>query len=67
VSGTQGWYLARFLLWLIVSDAAFAVFEPQAVTVHLKDVHVVGEAIEQCAGQALGAEDAGPLIEVGKF
>ena len=38
-------------------------FESEAVTVHLEDVHVVGEAIEQCTGQALRAEDAGPLIE----
>jgi len=29
------------------------VFESEAVTVHVKDVHVVGEAIEQCAGAML--------------
>jgi hypothetical protein len=38
------------LLWLIFCDAAFAMFEPVTVTVHLKDVNVVSEAIEQCAG-----------------
>ena len=40
-----------------------AVFEPIAVAVHLEDVNVVGEAIEQRAGQALGGEHAGPLVE----
>ena len=37
--------------------------EPEAVAVHLEDVDVVGKAIEQRAGQPLGAEDAGPLVE----
>jgi hypothetical protein len=31
---------------LIVSDAALAVFEPEAVTVHLEYMNVMGEAIE---------------------
>ena len=34
-----------------------------AVAVHLQDVHVVGETVEQRAGEALRAEDLGPLIE----
>ena len=42
---------------------ALAVFEPEAVAVHLEDVNVVGKAIEQRAGQALGGEHAGPLVE----
>jgi hypothetical protein len=51
------------LLWLIFCDAAFAMFEPVTVTVNLKDVNVVSEAIEQCAGQAFGGEHAGPFVE----
>ena len=37
--------------------------EPIAVAVHLEDVDVVGQPIEQCAGQAFGAEGFGPLVE----
>jgi len=48
---------------LIVSDLTFAVFEPEAVAVHLQDVNVVGEAIEQRASQSFRAEHTGPLIE----
>ena len=40
-----------------------AVFEPEAVTVHLEDVDVMGEAIEQRASEPLGAEHSGPLVE----
>jgi len=34
---------------LIVTDAALAVFEPEAVAVHLEDVNVVSETIQQRA------------------
>jgi hypothetical protein len=37
--------------------------EPVAVAVQLQDIDVVGEAIEQRAGEPLGAEDRGPLLE----
>ena len=37
--------------------------EPIAVTVHLEDVDVMGEAVEEGTGQALGTEHAGPLVE----
>jgi hypothetical protein len=37
--------------------------EPIARAVHLKDVDVMGEAVEERTGQALGAEHAGPLVE----
>jgi hypothetical protein len=37
--------------------------EPVAVAVHLEDVDVVSEPVEEGAGQALGAEHAGPLVE----
>jgi hypothetical protein len=48
---------------LIVTDAALAVFKPEAVAVELEDVNVVGETIEQRASEALRGEDAGPLVE----
>ena len=38
-------------------------FEAIAVAVHFEDVDVVGEPIEQRAGQALGPEHAGPFVE----
>jgi len=46
------------------SDAfAAALLEAVGVGVHLQDVDVVGDAIEQCAGEPFGAEDLGPLVE----
>jgi hypothetical protein len=33
------------------------------IGVHLKDVHVMGEPVEQRAGQPLGAKDARPILE----
>jgi len=38
-------------------------YEPVALAVHLEDVDVVGEAVEQRAGEALGSEGLGPLVE----
>ena len=46
----------RFLL-------AFALFESVAVAVHLQDVDVVGEPVQQRAGQPFRAEDFGPLLK----
>ncbi len=40
-----------------------ALVKPVAVTVHFQDVDVVGQSIEQCPGQALGAEHLGPFVE----
>ena len=40
-----------------------ALFEAEAVAVHFEDVDMVGQPVEQCAGEALGAEHAGPFIE----
>jgi hypothetical protein len=37
-----------------------ALFEPVTVSIQLEDVDVMGEPVEQRAGQALGGEDAGP-------
>lgn len=40
-----------------------ALREPVALAIHLEDVDVVGQAIEQSAGQSLGSEGLGPLVE----
>ena len=58
----RGSLLGRGLrrLW---SLSTLALFEPVAVAVHFQDMDVVGEAVEQCAGQSFGAEHAGPLVE----
>jgi hypothetical protein len=45
------------------APTVLALPEPIALPVHLEDVDVVGEAIEEGAGQALGAEHTGPLVE----
>src|SRR5437762_14295590 len=48
---------------LCLALALFALFEPVTVAVHFQDVDVVGQPIEQRAGQPLGPEHAGPLVE----
>ncbi len=40
-----------------------ATLETVALAVHLQDVDVVGEAVQQGPGQPLRAEDLGPLVE----
>ena len=40
-----------------------AVFEAIAVAVELEDVDVMGQPVEQRAGEAFGAEDLGPFVE----
>ena len=40
-----------------------ALVEPIAVAVHLKDVDVVGEAVEECTGEPLRTEHLGPFVE----
>ena len=40
-----------------------AVLETVALAVHLQDVNVVGEPVKQSAGEPLGAEHVGPLVE----
>ena len=40
-----------------------AVLETVAVAVHLQDVNVVGEPVKQSAGEPLGVEHLGPLVE----
>ena len=43
-----------------------ALAESIAVAIHLEDVDVVGQPIEQCSGQTFGAEGFGPFVE-GQF
>jgi len=40
-----------------------ALVEPEAFAVHLENVDVVGQPVEDGAGEALGAEDLGPFVE----
>jgi hypothetical protein len=42
---------------------ASALLETVAVAVHLEYVDVMGEAVEQGAGEPLGAEDLGPFVK----
>ena len=42
---------------------SLARLEPIALAVHLEDVDVVREPVEERAGEPFGAEDARPLIE----
>ena len=44
-------------------DRPRAVPEAVAVAVHLQDVDVVGQAVQQRAGEAFRAEDLSPLVE----
>jgi hypothetical protein len=48
---------------LRLAPALLALFESIAVAVHFEAVDVVGQPIEQRAGQPLGPEHAGPLVE----
>ena len=41
----------------------FALREPIAFTVHFENVDVMGQAIEQCAGEPLGAKHARPFVK----
>src|ERR1035437_879866 len=59
----SGAVLSGYCRRLIVTDAALAVLEPEAVAIELEDVNVVSKAIEQRASEALGGEHAGPLVE----
>jgi hypothetical protein len=50
-------------VWPRPARLAFGVGEAVAVTVHLEDVDVMGETVEERAGEALGAEHGCPLVE----
>jgi hypothetical protein len=43
--------------------APLALLESVAVTIHLQDVDMMGQSIEQRAGQTFGGEHARPLVE----
>ena len=45
------------------SNALPAVAEAVTVAVHLQDMDVVGETVQQGPGEAFRAEDLGPLVE----
>src|SRR5690606_40499326 len=64
--------MAHWPLWATTSDlisglllpcSGSAVGEAIALAVHLEDADVMGQPVEQCAGEALGAEGLGPFIE----
>ena len=40
-----------------------ALFEAEAIPVHLQDMDMVGEAVEEGPGEPLRAKDFGPLAE----
>ena len=40
-----------------------ALIETMALAVHLQNVDMVGQAVQQCSGQAFGTEDFRPFIE----
>lgn len=41
----------------------FALLEPEALAIHLEDMDVMGQAVEERAGEAFRPEDLGPFIE----
>ena len=49
-----------------VLTSVLAVCEARAVAGQLQDVDVMGEPVEERAGQPFGAEDLGPFVE-GRF
>ena len=53
--------MAGLFRGVFVTGAALA--EAVAFAVHLEDVDVVGQSVEQRAGKALGSEGLGPFVE----
>ena len=51
------------VVWSLRRGVLLAVLEAVALAVHLEDVDVVGEAVQQRAGEALRSEHLGPLVE----
>ena len=65
-SPVQGALAVRPILWgsfVGGGEAGAALIEAVAFAVHLEDVDVVCQPVQQRAGQALGAEGFGPLLE----
>ena len=52
-----------FLVGVWIDASTLALCESIALAVHFEDVDVVGEAIQQRAGEPLGTEHAGPFVE----
>src|ERR1700675_1195293 len=63
ISASGGGVVGRLVAGVRAGSAALALLEAVAVAVHLEDVDVVSEPVEQSTGQALGGEHAGPLVE----
>ena len=49
--------------WSLRGSVLPAALEPVALAVHLQDVDVVGEPVQQRSGEAFRAEDLGPFGE----
>ena len=51
--------------FLVLFDAVFgsALLEAKALAVHFQDVDMMGEPVQQSAGEAFGSEDLGPFVE----
>ena len=54
--------VVRFVWWRRCGGLP-AALEPVALAVHLQDVDVMGEPVQQRPGQPLRAEDLGPFVE----
>ena len=48
--------------WLMLVGLP-ALLEAEAIPVHLQDMDMVGEAVEEGPGEPLRAKDLGPLVE----
>ena len=55
--------IGPFRRWRRCRGVLPAALEAVTLAVHLHDVHVVGEAVQQCAGEPFRPEDHGPLVE----
>ena len=51
------------ILVAVLLDGFFAGGQPEAFAVHLEDVNMMGEPVEQSAGEAFGTKDRGPFIK----
>ena len=56
-------YASSGLLWSLRGGVLPAVLRPVALAIHLQDVDVMGEPVQQRPGEALRSEDLGPFVE----
>jgi len=61
--GPPGQPWSRPLVTFLGVPPFLALIETVTIAVHLQNMNVVGEAVEQCPRQAFGAEHFGPLVE----